>query len=533
VHKSNGAACERETGGMLHPVVTRYAPHAMVSTIDHLATQVGIELLQKGGSAVDAAIGANAVLSVTCPSACGMGGDLWALVHSEEGPPVAVDASGMAGSLADAEQARAEGLTSIPLKGDIRAVTMPGCVDGWLLLHDRFGRLPLSDVFAGAIALAEGGFPTHPLLSASLARVAGVEHNELPASAKTGDPLTRPGSARALRAIASQGRAGFYGGEFGEGLLLVGSAEFASSDLDETQARWVMPISVDAFGHRLWTVPPTSQGYLSILGAAIADGFEVGDDPRGVHLLIESAIQAGHDRPDVLFEGADPDELLAPSLVASRRAAIDPDRAGALTSPASAGGTTYLCVVDSNGMGVSLINSNASGFGSNLVAGSSGIFLQDRGLGFTLAPDHPAEYGPRRRPPHTLAPALVTHLDGSLRSVLGTMGGDAQPQVVLQLLAATLLHGKDPGRAVGQGRWRIGQDPTTGFDTWDAATGRRVELEEHVAASVGAGLSERGHSLGTASHGEFGHAHVIEVSPHGALAGAADPRALVALATGY
>ncbi len=371
-----------------------------------------------------------------------------------------------------------------------------------------------------------------PLLARSAPLVAEVAFNDLPAAPQTGEIVRRPGSARALRAIATAGRDGFYGGEFGAGLLAAGPDQFAPSDLFEDQARWVEPISVDAFGHRIWSPPPTSQGYLSLLGAAIADGFEIPDDGAGVHILVEAALQAGHDRPTALFDGADPDRLLAPDLLTARREAIDPDRAGRVEVPAFEGDTTYLCVIDGDGMGVSLINSNANGFGAHLIAGSSGIFLHDRGLGFSLEPGHPAEYRAGRRPPHTLAPALVTRSDGPLRSVLGTMGGDTQPQIVLQLLAAMLLHGHDPGRSIGQGRWKIAPIDGGGFDTWSPAHSRRVELEDHVPDAIRSALAERGHDVVVTDQGGFGHAHAIEITEFGSLAGAADPRALTGIASG-
>ncbi len=518
---------------MLSPVVTRYAPHAMVASIDHLATEAGLLMMRAGGSAVDAAIATNAVLSVTAPHACGIGGDLWALVYDGSPVPRSLDATGCSGSGADADAARASDEAGLALKNNRRTVTVPGCVDGWLALHERFGRLSLADLLAPAIRLAADGFPLTPDLQRSLLVVANAAHNELPGAGTVGDLVTRPGVARTLAAIAEEGRAGFYGGEFADGFLAEMGEEFTAGDLDEVNSCWVRPLSVEAFGHRLWTVPPTSQGYLTLLAAAIADGFVIGDDVSGIHLLIEAAVQAAHDRPDALYDGADPAVLLAPERVASRRSAIDPDRAGTTEVPAVGGGTTYLCAVDDSGMGVSLINSNASGFGSHFVAGSSGVFLQNRGLGFNLIPGHPAEYGPRRRPPHTLAPAVVTRLDGSLRSVLGTMGGDAQPQIVLQLLAATLLHGKDPGRAIGQARWRIAAALSNGFNTWAANAGRRVELEEHMAEAVRVGLAERGHEVGAAAHLEFGAAHIIERSKTGVLAGAADPRAPGSAAIGY
>jgi gamma-glutamyltranspeptidase/glutathione hydrolase len=251
--------------------------------------------------------------------------------------------------------------------------------------------------------------------------------------------------------------------------------------------------------------------------------------------LIEAASQAGHDRVSVLHEGADGASLLSPHRLAPRRDAIDADRAGNLAPPAGLGDTTYLCAVDRDGMGVSLINSNASGFGSHLVAGATGIFLQDRGIGFSLVPGHPAEYGPRRRPPHTLSPALVTQTDGRLRSVLGTMGGDAQPQVVLQLLARLLRHGESAGDTIGAGRWVLGPaDGEGGFDTWRPGSARKVLVEGHAPDSWAAGLERLGHAVTVAreSPHTFGHAHVIDVIEGGGVAGCADPRAVIGVAAG-
>lgn len=506
----------------------------MVSTVDHLATAAGVALLRSGGSAVDAAIGANAVLAVTSPHLCGMGGDVWALVHFADGsPPAALDASGQAGSGADAARARRDGLSSLPLRGDIRAVTVPGAVDGWLALHDRFGRLSLDDVVAPAVAFAEEGFAVSPLLAWAAPAVAGVVHSELPVRPAVGQIVTRSGSARALRSIVAHGRDGFYGGEFGAGLLAAGPDEFDADDLAASQVRWVEPLAVTAFGHTVWSPPATSQGYLTLLGAAIADGFEVADDPRGTHVLVESAAAAGHDRPLVLHEGADLRPLLEGDGLARRRRLVDPERAAELVVPEWHGDTTYLCAVDRDGMGVSLINSNASGFGAGIVAGSSGIFLHDRGLGFSLVAGHPAEYGPRRRPPHTLAPALVTRSDGTLRNVLGTMGGDTQPQIVLQLLAATLRFGLDPGAAIGRARWKLAPtDDGGGFDTWRAGQGRELRVEPDLDAALREGLIARGQRVRTAKPHEFGHAHLIEVTEHGSLAGAADPRARTGAASG-
>ncbi len=502
-----------------------------VVAVDGLASAAGVELLRRGGSAVDAVVGANAVLAVTSPHMCGPGGDVWALV-ADSSEVVALDASGFAGSGADPEELRAAGHTEMPMKNHVASVTVPGAVDGWLALHERFGRLELAEVLAEAIRLAEEGFPASPLLAERASEVGDIAGNtDILRDLVEGQLLTRPGTARTLRAIAESGRDGFYGGEFGEALLELGAGEYTSSDLERPIARWVEPIQVDAYGHTIWTVPPSSQGYITLASAWIADGLEMPDEPNDVwvHLLVESATQAAHDRMDVLHEGADGQALLSPERLKPRRDAIDPSRASDVSTPAGAGDTTYMCAVDSDGMGVSLINSNASGFGANLIAGDTGIFLHDRGIGFNLEPGHPAEYGPRRRPPHTLSPALVTNTDGSLRMVLGTMGGDAQPQILLQLLDRILRLEQDSTCAVNAPRWVISStDDDTGFGTWKHSTARQVVIED---ASTGwaDGLVGRGHQVVVVndSPSSFGHAHVIKITDDGQLEAAVDPRCLI------
>ena len=523
----------------IRATATRMALGGMVATVDHTATGAGVDLLRRGGSAVDAAVGANAVLAVVAPHLCGPGGDVWALVHDGgSSPPVALDSAGFAGSGADPSRLRAQGHTEIPLRGHVAAVTVPGAVDGWLTLHSRYGRLPLADVLAEAIRMAEAGFAASPLLAARAAEVGGVTGNtDIGAGLRTGEVVRRPGTARAFRAIASQGRDGFYGGEFGESLIALGAGEYTEPDLARPVARWVTPVRIEAFGHVLWTVPPSSQGYLTLAAAWIAEGLDLPSSTDGgwAHLLVESAAQAAYDRVAVLHDGADGAALVAPERLEPRRAAIDPERASNIaTPPAGAGDTTYLCAADRDGMGVSLINSNASGFGAHLVAGDTGIFLHDRGIGFNLEPGHPAEYAPDRRPPHTLSPALVTRRDGSLRGLLGTMGGDSQPQVLLQLLDRTLRLGEAPGRAVSAPRWIIGPDDhPPGFDTWQPGQRRRVIVED-PATGWQRPLRERGHAVSVLPDDPhlFGHAQAITVTEHGAYAGSADPRAVIGSAAG-
>ncbi|MCG5214111.1 gamma-glutamyltransferase [Streptosporangium sp. KLBMP 9127] len=504
---------------------TRYAANGMVCTIDHLATTAGLAMLDRGGSAADAAIAANAVLAVTAPHMCGLGGDLFALVHASTGPPVALNASGRAGSGADPDRLRAEGHDRMPFQHDIRSVTVPGCADGWLALHDRFGRLPLDEILSPAIGHALDGFPASPLLAPGAAVLPEVGSPLSP-----GDPITRPGVGRTLSALATSGRAAFYLGEFADGLLDLGEGEYGEADLATPGAEWVTPLRARAYGHDVWTMPPNSQGYLLLLATAVSEGLDLPDDPGDplwAHLLAESARIAGHDRPDVLHEHADVAAVLAGA--AARRAAIDPSRRLDVRDLTSPGDTTYLCAVDGDGMGVSLIQSNAAGFGSMLFEPRTGINLHNRGIGFSLSPGHPAEYGPGRRPPHTLAPALVTRADGSLRAVLGTMGGDAQPQVLLQVLTRLLRHGETPAQAITAPRWRIAPGPT-GFDTWLPGGAASLDIEQGTPWADG--LGSRGHDVNVTPYGSaFGHAHLIEVAG-GVLGGAADPRALISSAGG-
>lgn len=519
------------------PTSTVRSPGSLVASADQLATQAGLAALARGGNAVDAAIATNAAIAVTGPHLCGMGGDLFALVH-HDGQVHALNASGRAGSGADPAALRAEGHTQMPFRHDVRTVTVPGCVDGWCTLHERFGRLPLQQVLEPAIRLAERGFPASMLLSGSLAmldqRGRAALHELATQATRPGALVRRPGVAAALRAVVEHGRDGFYRGDFGRGLLALGGGWFDDADLATPTPDWVTPLSWPAFGHVLHTIPPNSQGYLALGGAAIADQLDLPadpDDPRWAHLLIEAATAAGHDRPAALHEGADGGELLR--AIAARASAVDPERATPVAGHHRQGDTTYLCTVDDDRMGVSLIQSNASGFGSWVVEPTTGINLHNRGLGFSLEDGHPAELGPGRRPPHTLSPLLVTGTDGRLVSVLGTMGGDAQPQILLQLLTRLFHHRQSPAVAINAGRWIL-DGPVTGFDTWTGEGGPHVVLEGHVPDSWAGRLAGMGHRVERTPSwsSDVGHAHAIVVGDDGVLAGAADPRTRVGSVAG-
>ncbi len=520
----------------LVPFHTLHARNGMVCSVDHLASSAGVAVLRDGGNAVDAAIATSAALAVTTQHLCGMGGDLFALVHHVDGAaPDCLNASGRAGSGADAEAMRSEGHRRVPTDDDIRAVTVPGCVDGWLTLHGRHGRLPIGQVLEPARALAEDGFPASPILAFMVPLIAHVDGADdyTRQDVRTGTLIRRPGVARTLAAIADGGRDAFYGGEFGDGLRRLGGGLFSEDDLATSQADWVDPLAIDLWGHRAYTVPPNSQGYLTLAGARIAELVGLGggldadpDSAEWAHLLVEAARLAGHDRPSVLHDAADGNALLADDRLRARAERFSPQARADLASPGHDGDTIYLCTADGDGMGVSLIQSNARGWGVHLAVPEVGIFLHNRGQGFSLEPGHPAELAPGRRPPHTLAPALVQRGDGSLRAVLGTMGGDSQPQVVLQLLVRLLVTGQSPAACIGAPRWRLGSG---GFDVWSRPGGPgTVGVEANAPEAWVDGLRRRGHEVEVhdAFNSGYGHAHLIERDESGTLGGAADPRAL-------
>ena len=519
---------------MQHPVPAAVGSAGMVCSIDRRASEVGIGVLAGGGNAVDAAVAMAAVLAVVAPNTCGMGGDLFALVGTGEGAPLCLNASGRAPSGASAERLRAEGHRAMPRLGHPAAVTVPGCVDGWLALHARLGVMDLPEVLSAAHSFAADGFAASAELAAAAGDVADSEGNtDIPGDLRAGEAVRRPGSARALAAIATGGRDAFYGGEFGDGLLRLADGLFAPEDLTTPMADWVEPATVEAWGHRLWTVPPNSQGYLILAAATLAQGLDLPADPAEAdwaHWLIEAARAVGSFRPAELSDVADVADLLDPARIDGLRQRVLAGNTP-ITPPASPGDTTYLCTADDR-LTVSLIQSNAMGFGSLLVAGGTGIFLHNRGLGFSLDPAHPACYAPARRPPHTLSPALVTTLDGRNRAVLGTMGGDAQPQVVLQMLARLLHCGQAPSEVLGAGRWvLLGPDA---FATWSPGWLPPVALEPHAPAAWVGGLAARGRHVRDLDENPklSGHAHLIDVGPDGALSGAAEPRTVLAAAIG-
>jgi gamma-glutamyltranspeptidase/glutathione hydrolase len=325
--------------------------------------------------------------------------------------------------------------------------------------------------------------------------------------------VRRPGVARALGAIAGGGRRGFYEGEFGSGLLVLGGSEYTAADLERSQADWVAPLTTDAFARRLWSLPPNSQGYLLLSAAAIASQLPLPepDDPGWAHLLIEALREAARDRDSVWHEGADGEALIAHERITAMRSGISPDRARGPAQAAVPGGTVSLCVVDHDRMAVSVLQSNFAGWGSMLFVPGTGIALHNRGSSFSLTARHPAEYGPRRRPPHTLTPTLVTGEPGGFDAALATRGGHIQPQVLLQLIARVYAGAESPAGAIAAGRWVLAGD--------------EVLLEGHAEPSWFGGLVARGHRVlrRGAFAEEFGVAQLI-VAAGDHLEAASDPR---------
>ncbi|HTT87707.1 MAG TPA: gamma-glutamyltransferase [Acidimicrobiales bacterium] len=535
------------------PFVARRAAGGMVAAADQLACSAGVAMLERGGSAADATVAAAVAMAVVGPHLCGLGGDVLAMVKAPGEPPAALLSVGRAGTGADPERLRVGGHSDMPLRGDVASVPVPGAVDGWLALHERYGNLPWTTVLRPAVTLAEEGFPASEILAFATHLVAGLPGTSdlCPDGPLEPNQLVRlPGVAATLRAIAAQGREGFYGGEFGHALLELGDGEYRADDLRLPLAEWAPPLSVRALGHDLWTVPPPSQGYVTLAAAWIAEQLALPDDPgdpRWPHLVAEIGRVAAFDRPSVLYDGADGVALLAPERLGPRAEAVNPDhrvssfggfRSAVSASPPGAtaarglssdGDTTHLCAVDGDGLGVSLTQSNALDFGAHLVAGATGVFLHNRGVGFSLEPGHPGEYGPGRRPSHTLSPALVTRPDGSLAQVIGTMGGDIQPQILLQLLLRTLVCGQGPAEAISAARVVPESPGAPPFRLWHAAT-QSLLIELHAPASWQRGLEERGHGVrvvGAFNPVDVGCSQIISlhrVDGRSLLLGASDPR---------
>ncbi len=509
----------------------------MVVTPHELATDAALEVLRRGGNAVDAAIAANATQGVVAPETCGIGGDLFALVHAPgQAEPLTLNASGRAGSGVTAAQLR-DRLGSMPQRHPA-TITAPGCVDGWEALSDRLGVLPLGDVLEPAIELASTGFPASPELARAaedleplLARQPSARPLYPAGHAVTaGAQLRRPGLATTLRAIAEGGRSSFYEGPVADAIVNATEGVLLRSDLERPHADWVRPLSIEAFGATGWTTPPNTQGYIALAAAWLFEQLDPPEDPDHPlfhHCAVEAYRSIAWERDDVVADPATAPMPLLSLLDEERLSAhldeIDSSRAGRFPLPSSApGGTAYLCVRDGRGLGVSLIQSNFWGIGSGRSAGATGVFLHNRGAGFNLIPGHPNEYEPGKRPLHTLSPTLWT-VDGRLTMLLGTRGGQFQPQLLLQMVTALRHAQMNPHAAQDLPRWQV-----TG---WERDGHPVVRLEDRFDDRIAEDLTKRGHRVERARSREPGWGPVsVIIEGEDSVIGAADPRITTASA---
>jgi gamma-glutamyltranspeptidase/glutathione hydrolase len=476
------------------------AENGMVATSHPLATLAGLDILRAGGSAVDAAVAAAAVQGVVDPLMTGVGGDVFAIISPTNGPVESYNGSGTAPAGLDLETLRAGGLTAIP-EDSPHAVTIPGAVDAWCRLTEKYGRLPLGRVLEAAIGFAENGYRVMPRVAHDWAnawrRVANptAAQQFLPGGKppQIGDKLANPALGRTLRGIAERGRAAFYTGEVAADIVAtlrsLGGVH-TEADFATYRGRDTLPISTLYRGYELLECPPNGQGLAALIIARILDGFDLAD-PRlteadRIHLLAE-ATKAAYAQRDALV--ADPDhirfeldDVLGERAIDALRARIDPRRASEDTQWVLPDhrDTVYISVVDRDRNAVSFINSIFSSFGSGIFAQKSGVLLQNRGCGFSLQPGHPNAAAGGKRPLHTIIPALLRK-DGQTLMPFGVMGGQYQATGHAHFLSQMLDRGLNPQQANEQPR--------------SFAFRGTLQLETTIAEPVAADLAARGHRV--------------------------------------
>ena len=531
--------------------------HGAVSTSHYLASQAGVEALQRGGSAVDAAIAANAVLCVAYPHMAGLGGDgFWLLagpgVGGGNGGVEAIDACGPSAQAATLERYLEQAVDgAIPARGALAALTVPGAIDGWRLAHERYGRLPWASLFDAAIGLARDGVPVtrsvadwtaqdEPLLAAQ-PRTAAIflPGGRVP---RDGDRLVQTDLAASLESIARGGARSFYEGDLAaricdsigpEGSPLV-AADFAAY-----QARWVKPISTTYRGHDVYEMPPPTQGFTALQLFNLLDGCDVrswGDGTADYyHHMAEAVKIAFADRDawltDPAFVDLPIERFTSTAYADERRTLIDPERAHPVGSvppgieypfphelKVPAGDTCYFCAADADGLVVSLIQSIYMDYGTTVVAGDTGIILQNRGAFFSLDESHPNVLAPGKRTFHTLAPAMLLK-DGAPVLAFGSMGGEGQPQSQVAMATRIIDFGYDVQQAIEAPRWLMGR-------TWGTPS-RSLSLEGRISDEVVRELKRRGQpvQMVTDWNDNMGHAQAIRIDREtGFYEAGADPR---------
>jgi gamma-glutamyltranspeptidase len=529
-----------------------HAPRGMVATSHVLATEAGLRILRRGGSAVDAAIAANAVLCVAYPHMAGLGGDGFWLIARRGSPTVeALNASGPAAAAATVDHYRNAGHDDIPNRGAASALTVPGAVDGWHQAHERHGRLDWSELFTDAIHYAEHGVPVSRSLADWAHADVDVLHEYGSASVflpgggplREGRALVQPQLAASLRTVADRGaRAGFYEGELAE-RMLAGLDQQGSplrpDDLAGYHAEWVDPISLDYRDHTIVEFPPNTQGFTVLQIMKMLEHYDVaawGDATfEYFHHMAELVKISFADRDawltDPAFVDIPLDRLLDPAYLAERRQLLDPERSLEMSDvesgvpfrpevarSAPGGDTCAFSAVDDDGLVVSAIQSIYFDFGSAVLGGDSGIILQNRGSFFSLDENHPNVLQPGKRTFHTLIPGLLLR-DGEPVVAFGSMGGEGQPQTHAALLTRLIDFEYDAQQAIEAPRWLMGR-------TWGTQS-RDLSLEARVRPEVVRHLELTGQPVKmlTLWNDNMGHAQMIRVDPtHDFLEGGADPR---------
>ena len=469
--------------------------HGIVATSQTLASQAGAQILARGGSAMDAAIAANAVLGVVEPLSDGVGGDLFA-IHWEAGAGklTGINASGWAPAALTLPALAARGFAGMPQDG-ILSVTTPGCVAGWEKLHAKFGRLSWAELLQPAVYYAEEGFPVTEMIQAawsdSIVKL-GVE-----AAPAVGEVFRNPELAGALRSIAAEGAAAFYRGPVAQAILRTSErlgGALAAADLSEYEPEWIEPISTDYRGWRIYELPPNGQGIAALEMLNIMETFPLSRcGPRSaeaLHVKIEAQKLAYADLLryvcDPRFAKAPVAGLLSKQYAKERAALIDRRTARSETAPGNPpcfeGDTVYLSVVDRDGNIVSLIQSIYQSFGSGVMVDGMGFHLHNRGALFVMDPHHPNALAPRKRPFHTIIPAFMEK--GDIHIGFGIMGGFNQAQAHAQFVSNLVDHGMNIQGALEAPRF-----------TRLAAGGRDVMIENRVPEDAREELSRMGHQL--------------------------------------
>src|ERR1043165_8634953 len=511
--------------------------HAMVASSQPLASEVGLEVLKRGGNAVDAAIAMAAMLNVTEPMMTGVGGDAFMLVYwSKTKELKGLNASGRAPAALTLDYFAKRKITKMPEFG-MESITVPGAFDGWVTLLQKYGTMKLADLLSPAIECGENGFPVMEKTAEDWnAEVPKLKKN--PAAAanylidgrapRPGETFRQPNLARTFRTLALGGRDAFYKGEIAKAIAdyCEKNGGFISlEDLAAQKSEWVEPISTNYRGYTVYDIPPNSQGLTALLALNILEGFDLAalsaQPDRYYHTLIEATKLAFADRDryiaDPAFSKVPVRELLSKDYAAKRRALIDPNKA--LDSPPAGdinvgSDTTYFTVVDKDGNAVSFINSLFDAFGSGIVAGDTGIVFQNRGSAFSLDPKHPNALAPGKRPFHTLIPAMVFR-DNQLYMSFGVMGGAIQAQGHVQVLVNLIDLKMSLQEAIDAPRYRF-------------VTGRDVLMEDELGSSLIDQLLKLGHVRAKPPgvlRSSMGGGQAIMIDPvTKTLMGASDPR---------